>query len=237
VFLAISSFQKQITGQHLLLRTDNITTMYYINGQGGPHKHLNKLAKLIFWTTKQCKASLTALHLPGDLNQRADELSRLNPSTEWTLHPSCFRHLEDLWGPHTVDRFATSINHQLPRYNSRFYDPQAEATDAMTQDWSHNNNYINPPWRMLPQIIQKIRQENCTATLIAPLWPSAPWFPILLRLSSDYFYIHNNNIITASTSGNAEPLKNNWTMAAFRICGRNTPTIGMWKHDLSSLTL
>jgi len=226
VFLAISSLQEKIQDQHLLLRTDNITTMYYINGQGGPHKPLNKLAKLIFWAVKQCRATLKALHIPGELNTRADELSRLNPITEWALHPEAFQHLEDLWVPHTIDRFATNHNHCLPRYNSRFYHPQAEATDAMTQDWSQENNYINPPFRMLPQIIKKVLQEECQATIIAPLWPSAQWFPMLLRLASDFAYIYPKWIIPATPQGNAEPLKNRWSILAYRISGRNTPLSG-----------
>jgi len=227
VFLAISAFKEKIHGQHLLLRTDNITTMFYINGQGGPHKHLNKLTKLIFWAVKQCQASLKALHLPGDLNTRADELSRLNPATEWSLHPETFKQLEDLWGPHTVDRFATSNNTQLPRYNSRFFDPQAEATDAMTQSWKEENNYICPPWRMLPQIVNKIREERCNATLIVPLWPSAPWFPTLVRLSSNYVFINLKNIIPATPSGNAEPTKNRqWRVLACKISGNSMPSTG-----------
>ena len=227
IFLAVSAFQNQIRGQHLLLRTDNITSMYYINGQGGPHKHLNKVAKLIFWAVKQVNASLKALHLPGDLNTRADELSRLNPSTEWSLHPTTFTQLEMRWGPHTVDRFATDKNHQLPRYNSRFYDPKAEATDAMLQTWTRENNFVNPPFRMIPQILNKIYQEQCDATLIAPLWPSAPWFPLLLRLASDYFFVNPQSILPATQSGSAEPLKNKWTIVACRISGRSTPSSGI----------
>jgi hypothetical protein len=222
VLLALGAFKEKIQGQHLLLRTDNITTMFYVNGQGGPHKHLNRLAKLIFWAVKECHASLRSLHLPGDLNTRADELSRLNPMTEWSLHPETFQQLEDSWGPHTVDRFATSNNSKLPRYNSRFHDPRAEATDSMTQDWSKENNYVCPPWRMLPQVLNKIRDERCQATVIAPLWPSAPWFHLLLRLSCDLFCIDRQNIIPALTSGSAEPLRNSrWRLAAFRISGRN----------------
>ena len=101
VYLALSAFKEKVNNQHILLRTDNITTMYYINGQGGPHKHLNKLTKLIFWAVKECHTSLRSLHLPGDLNTRVDELSRLNPVTEWSLHQETFQQLENLWGPHS----------------------------------------------------------------------------------------------------------------------------------------
>jgi len=228
VFLAISTLQDYIKGQQLLLRTDNITSMYYINGQGGPHKPLNKLTKVIFWATKHCNASLRALHLPGDYNTRADELSRLNPVNEWQLHHSVFQRLELLWGPHSVDRFASNNNRLLPRYNTRFFDPQAEATDAMAQNWSQENNFINAPFRLLPQIIRKIQQERCQTTLIAPLWPSAPWFPLLLRLASDCSYVSPQWIIPALPTGNAEPLKNpQWKLLAWRISGESMPTTGI----------
>lgn len=136
VLMAINTFSKEICNQSLLLRTDNITTMMYLNGQGGTHKPLNQTTKAIFWTLKHLNCRLTALHLPGEDNNLADSLSRLNPMTEWQLNPAAFKVIDNKWGPHSVDRFASHHNHLLPRYNSRFHDPKAEATDALLQDWT-----------------------------------------------------------------------------------------------------
>ena len=144
VYLALCAFKEKINGQHILLWTDNITTMYYINGQGGPHKHLNKLTKLIFWEVKECHTSLRSLHLPGDLNTRVDELSRLNPVTEWSHTRRPFSNSRTS-GVHTVDRFATSHNSQLPRYNSRFYDPQAESHGRHDSELEGREQLHMPP--------------------------------------------------------------------------------------------
>ena len=100
-------------------------------------------------------------------------------------------------------------------------------TDAMLQSWTRENNFVNPPFRMISQILNKIHQEQCDATLIAPLWPSAPWFPLLLRLASDYFFVNPQSILPATQSGSAEPLKNKWTIVACRISGRSTPSSGI----------
>jgi hypothetical protein len=39
--------------------------------------------------------------------------------------------MNSLWGPHSIDRFATHGNSQLPRYNSRWRDPTSEAVDCL----------------------------------------------------------------------------------------------------------
>ena len=45
-----------------------------------------------------------------------------------------FVHLEELWGSHSVNRFACSYNAKLPRFNTRFLQPGTEAVDAFSQD-------------------------------------------------------------------------------------------------------
>ena len=52
--------------------------------------------------------------IPRELNQRADQLSRILDKDDWSIHPMVFQQLELLWGPHTIDRFANHLNSQLP---------------------------------------------------------------------------------------------------------------------------
>jgi hypothetical protein len=74
----------------------------YLNGQGGTHKPLNQTTKAIFWTLKHLNCRLTALQLPGEDNNLADSLSRLNPMTEWQLNPAAFKVIDNKWGPHSL---------------------------------------------------------------------------------------------------------------------------------------
>ena len=58
---------------------------------------------------------------------------------EWKLHPNL--------------RIA-----QLPRYNSLLYDPDMEAVDEMAQSWKGEPNYINSPFKTIPQILDKVME-------------------------------------------------------------------------------
>ena len=51
------------------------------------------------------------------------------------LNPTVFAELDKVWGQHTVDRFASFHNCQLPRFNSRCWNPGNEAVDVFTIDW------------------------------------------------------------------------------------------------------
>ncbi len=47
------------------------------------------------------------------------------------LHSRVFRYLEKEFGKHTVDRFTSRENRQMPRYNAKWMDGTAEAVDSL----------------------------------------------------------------------------------------------------------
>ncbi len=84
---ACQFFLPDLIGRHVLIRSDNMSVVSYINHQGGvSSKRLFILAeRLLEWAQLNLR-SLRAAHLPGRLNQGADMLSRSNvPSEEWML--------------------------------------------------------------------------------------------------------------------------------------------------------
>ena len=116
-----------------------------------------------------------AKHLSGCLNTQADELSRLTDKYEWTLAEPMFHYLDRLWGPHTVDRFASALTTRLPKYNTRFLDPNGMPTDALAQtDWHHENNYVNAPFRLIKDVLTTVKNQRAHATIVAPWWPAQP---------------------------------------------------------------
>ena len=105
----------------------------------------------------------------------ADYLSRLEDKYDWQLHPVLFRTLDERWGPHTVDRFADITISQLPVYNSRFKDPQSSAVDALGQrDWAINDNWVCPPFRLFPSVLQVIREQSCDSYRTMGASPTVP---------------------------------------------------------------
>jgi hypothetical protein len=119
-------------------------------------------------------------------NVLADKLSRELDTEDLQLNPQIFEDLRHRWGPHTVDRFASMLNAQLPRFNARWKDPKWEDADCLhlpDASWQRENNYCNPPWSALPALAAKLSQSQAAATVIAPYWPNKTWYHALARLA------------------------------------------------------
>jgi len=54
--------------------------------------------------------------VPREENALADELSKLLIPDDWRLASTFFNLLEDRWGPHAVDLFASSDNAQCKKF-------------------------------------------------------------------------------------------------------------------------
>lgn len=222
VLLAMKSYGQRIKGKHVRILTDSVTAACYINNLGGPVYQLTELAETIWAEALANQVLLSCRHIAGKTNTIADQLSRLPIHYEWKLHPSIFGYIDQLWGPHTIDRFASFSTAQLTKYNSRFLDPNTVGIDALSQDdWGKENNYVNPPFRLLNQVLQIIIAQRAWATIVAPRWTSQPWFrtlrsilmctPLRLRLNR-----HSMRMMGTM----AEPLKNpSWKIYAWRVYG------------------
>jgi hypothetical protein len=117
-------------GSHVLFLMDNRTAVSYISKQGGTRSScLNAIAESIFRLATVCRLTLSASYLPGEMNVVADLLSRAGEvlKNEWCLGPQAFQWLcsRNPFAPPTVDLFANSHNHRLPRYFSPCPDPAA----------------------------------------------------------------------------------------------------------------
>ena len=117
--------------------------------------------------------------IPREQNQLVDYCSRIIDHDDWMLNPAVFGWLESLWGPHTIDRFANSVNAQVARFNSRFWTPGSEAVDAFTCDWGEDTNWWCPPVYLVPRVIRHAQNTNAKGTLVVPQWLSSPFWPLL----------------------------------------------------------
>ena len=78
-----------------------------------------------------------------------------------------------------MDRFASFHNSQLPRFNSRCWNPGAEAVDAFTVNWVGENNWLCPPIALIPRVLRHAQACSAKGTLVVPVWPSAAFWPLL----------------------------------------------------------
>ena len=186
VHMALLSFLEVLSGQSVLLCTDNTTVACYLNKQGGARSTpLSTGAEAILLLCQERGITLRARHVPGKLNILADALSRphMTLNTEWTLSRDVLLSVWEHWFRPQVDLFATAFSHRLPLYVSPVPDPRALAVDALSIDWSGMIGYAFPPFPIIAKVLRKARIENATLILVAPRWPAQPWFPDLLSLS------------------------------------------------------
>ena len=164
------------------LRMDNLVSVAYLSKGTGRIPHLAQVAERILLWARSLNIVIHPEYIQGSENVIVDQQSRL--TTDWSLHPQSFTRIcNSLSMTPVIDRFATANNTLLPRFNTRFFSPKAEATDAMSQDWSREINYWAPPLAILDKVISKIQRENAIGIILTPPWERA-WLPTLMSLSS-----------------------------------------------------
>ncbi|KAL0152047.1 hypothetical protein M9458_052651, partial [Cirrhinus mrigala] len=165
VLLALRRFLPMLRHKHVLVRTDNTATVAYINRQGGLRsRRMSQLARhLLLWSQTRLK-SLRAVHIPGELNRAADQLSRqpTHPG-EWRLHPQTVQLIWSRFGEAQIDLFASPESSHCQLYYSLSEAPLGR--DALAHSWPPGPN-------LLAQTLCKIREDGEQVLLVAPYWPT-----------------------------------------------------------------
>jgi hypothetical protein len=220
---ALKVFTKQARDISVRLFLDNSTAVHYINKSGGTRsRSLTAVAaQLVSWCEER-SITVQAIHLPGALNVIADRQSRvLQDSSDWMLHPEIFHQLLCLWEME-VDLFASSWNRQLKRFISWQPQPDALSVNAFTMNWRPLRGYAFPPFGLIPKCLSKLRTDRAEVTLVAPVWPSQPWFPVLLELAvQPPLILPNRRDLLQGPQGLPHPLLDRGALilAAWRLSG------------------
>ena len=132
------------------------------------------------------------------------------------LNPEICAAADFRWGPHSIDRFSSFKTRQVPRFCSRWLNPSMKYLDAFTASWQSENNWLFPPPYLIPKVLKHLEFSKATGTLVAPMWTSAIWWPLLTYDGKtfrheviDYFVV--------------EPMENDFIPAApgFPLFGSN----------------
>ena len=78
------------------------------------------------------------------MNVQADMISREIDFDDWGVSPEFFKFIDNIWGPHTVDRFADEENTKLQKFNSKYWFPGTYQVDTFSCDGSNENNWLVP---------------------------------------------------------------------------------------------
>jgi hypothetical protein len=99
----------------------------------------------------------------------------------WELVDSAFVQLSTLFGPFTIDLFATRENAKCGRFYSRSFEEGELGVDAFAQDWSGESVYTAPPVSLVMRTIRKAAVVQLAGALIIPLWKNAKFWNFAFR--------------------------------------------------------
>ena len=228
ISLAVQSLTKALDWKDcsVRVRTDNQTSMSYINRMGGHEPHLSRITEGVHKACLARRIYLTAEYLPGVKNETADKLSRIESNwAESQLAHQLFRLADTTWGPHSLDAFASATNHQCPRYVSLRLDHKTLYTDFLSHPVSQKENvWAFPPFALIGKVMRKVEEESLTLTLLIPVWPAQPWWPLLPSLLCDYPLLlpHHPHPISTWVEGVQQHHCPSWQWAALRLSGHSS---------------
>lgn len=167
-----------LRGHKVQWHTDNQNIVRVID-RGSTKPDLQSLVEEIVYLCAENHVVVVPVWVPREQNQLADYLSKLTDVDDWGINPDIFLWISTLWGPFTVDRFATWYNTKCLRFNSRFWNPGCEGVDAFTQNWQGENNWLVPPPSQIIRVWRHLKLCKAKGTLIIPLWKGALFWPCL----------------------------------------------------------
>ena len=173
----------RIEGQSLQVVSDNKNVKHILE-VGSKKVTLNDICLDIVETCKESTIMLSSSWIPRNKNVKADSLSRRGDNDDWGIQWWVFKKLDQVWGPHTYDRFASSYNRKCDKFSSKFWCEGCFCINAMSQRWLGENNWLVPPPTLITVVVNKILKEKAQATLIIPVWKSAPYWPLIHRQDS-----------------------------------------------------
>lgn len=228
---ALALCPERLRHRRVEFRLDNVAAVAALRRMYSPSLALRRLASRTIVRLYNQQVIPSFHHIRGVLNVQADSLSRQRSITvsdadpdSWMLHPQLFDMLNSRWGPHTADMFACPATAQLPCFFARDYHESAAGINALVADWALYNAYANPPFGLILPMLQHIRQCNASATVVVPMWPARPWWPLLRSMAVDYIQLPRSPMTflrKGTTAGHATT----WGILAVRVQAHPSATV------------
>ena len=199
MYFSLLSICNDRKDMHIKLLVDNTTAVAYIREQGGSHSlECNKMVRKIWTWAYERNIWLTAAHIPGKINCKADFESRhFKEEYEWMLDKQVFQSAcQKLNFMPDIDLFATRNNCQLEKFVSWKPEPESFAIDAFSISWAGINLYCFPPFSLIPSVLQKIVLDQAIGILIMPDWPTQPYYATVMKMLIEHpIFVHRRKTL------------------------------------------
>ena len=120
-----------------------------------------------------------------------------------------------------IDLFASRLNAKVNEFVSWHPEPGATVVNAFSISWTHLRSYAFPPFSVLPQVLRKIRDDKAVVLLIAPVWTTQSWYPLLLKLLTEEPILlpKKENLLVLPHSKALHPMRDSLVLAAWMLSG------------------
>lgn len=180
----IECFVVQLARRAVRLLCDNAVVVSVINNGTSRSPALMAEQRELWRLADRHRITLQVEWLPSAENVDADRLSRIRDVDDWRLTTTWFR---AMGGDRcTIDRFASSNNARLRRFNSFWRSPGTEGVDAFAQpaaSWRRERNWCNPPWGQLERLARHLATTGAEAVVVAPAWRHTIWHQLYRAMS------------------------------------------------------
>jgi hypothetical protein len=113
--------------------------------------------------------------------QKADAISKGIDTDNWEVSRANYGHFNVLFGPFSIDLFATCDNAKATRFYSRSWEMGTQGVDSFAQNWHGECTYAAPPVSQVMRTIRKVAITVMSGILIIPLWKNAKFWTFALR--------------------------------------------------------
>jgi hypothetical protein len=148
-----------------------------------------EIKELVPWLLEH-KIRLEVVYIRSEANL-ADAPSRQRGLDMWSLHLPTQQELLRLVESTLGSQVCTDACRQSkvdPRFDTPLHCRHSAVFNGLLLDWSQPVTlWLNPPWHLLPQVLEKLRVSRARGILVYPYWPLQPWFQEVQRLSTFHF--------------------------------------------------
>ena len=181
VWLTLKHFLPQLQGTAVDVISDNTTTVAYINKVGGTQSPSLCMV--------QATRDLSCSQPPVGRQERpcGRPVQGEPPSSDGVDPPQCGDQSDFLALAHTTCG-PVRVGEE-PQVTSVLLNPAVpviERGETLTQNWDCLYGYAYPPTALIPRVLRKLRlQPTAQVLLVAPFWPSQPWFCQMTLMLTD----------------------------------------------------
>lgn len=78
--------------------------------------------------------------IPFEQNELTDHYNRINDNDNWVIHEGSLELVRNFYDPFWIDRFADNFNHNVKKFNSKYYCPGTPHANTFTGNWIGEEN-------------------------------------------------------------------------------------------------